>query len=62
MSNTFGTKPAPIPWILWAPGRPPDKTGEAAGSTATTFKSLLCSFKYFPVPVIVPPVPTLATK
>ena len=27
--------PAPIPWILWNPGSPPDSTGEFLGSTAT---------------------------
>jgi len=32
-------KPAPIPWILWGPGMPPDSTGESAGSTATIFES-----------------------
>ena len=34
-SRMSGTKPAPIPWIGWGPGWPPDSTGLAAGSTAT---------------------------
>ena len=33
--STFGTKPAPIPWILCGPGAPPESTGESVGSTAT---------------------------
>ena len=33
-SQFLGTKPAPIPYILWGPGFPPDKTGDSAGSTA----------------------------
>ena len=57
-----GTKPAPIPWILCGPETPSDSTGEDAGSTATIFTSGFFSFKYSPVPVIVPPVPTPATK
>ena len=36
--RTSGTKPAPIPWILWGPGLPPERTGDAAGSTATVLK------------------------
>ena len=31
-------KPAPIPWILWAPGAPPEMTGLSVGSTATICK------------------------
>src|SRR3989338_4406300 len=37
LSNTSGTNPAPIPWILWGPGFPPDNTGDADGSTAIIF-------------------------
>ena len=39
-----------------------ERTGEVSGSTATTFTSLFCDFKYCPTPVTVPPVPTPATK
>ena len=61
-SSTAGTKPAPIPWILCGPGAPPESTGELAGSTATTSASGARSFSIRPTPVIVPPVPTPATK
>ena len=37
-------------------------TGEAAGSTATTCTCGFCALRYAPTPVIVPPVPTPATK
>jgi len=30
--RTSGTNPAPIPWILWGPPCPPERTGDAAGS------------------------------
>ena len=30
----FGMKPAPMPWIGWGAGAPPEITGEAWGSTA----------------------------
>lgn len=36
VSSTPGTKPAPMPWILWGPGLPPDSTGDSDGSTATS--------------------------
>ena len=62
MFSTSGTNPAPIPWILCGPPFPSDNTGELAGSTATTFTSLFCAFRYSPTPVSVPPVPTPATK
>ena len=62
VSSVSGTNPAPIPWILCGPGNPFDKTGDVSGSTATTFTLGLCSFRYFPVPDKVPPVPTPATK
>jgi len=42
--NTSGTKPAPIPWILWGPFLPPLRTGEAAGSTAIALKLDLSGF------------------
>ena len=62
VSKVFGTKPAPIPWIPWGPAWPSDNTGLVAGSTATTFTFGFWSFKYLPVPLTVPPVPTPATK
>ena len=37
-------------------------TGEEAGSTATTFTSGFWLLRYSPTPVMVPPVPTPATK
>ena len=58
--RTSGTKPAPIPCILCAPGVPFDNTGLVAGSTATTLTSGFCDLRYSPTPVTVPPVPTLA--
>ena len=61
-SSTSGTNPAPIPWILCGPGWPPERTGELAGSTATTSVSGERSFSIRPTPVIVPPVPTPLTK
>ena len=51
-----------MPWILCGPATPLERTGEVAGSTATTFTSGFCFFRYSPTPVIVPPVPTPATK
>ena len=54
--------PAPMPWILWGPGAPPLMTGDSAGSTATTRMAGFFSFRYLPTPLIVPPVPTPATK
>ena len=44
-SSTGGTKPAPMPWILCGPGRPPEMTGEAAGSTPITCSFGLRSFR-----------------
>ena len=32
-SRTRGTNPAPIPWMVWRPGGPPDRTALLAGST-----------------------------
>jgi len=50
-----------MPWIGWGPFLPPDSTGDAAGSTATN-----CTEGCVPDdlgnPVMVPPVPTPATK
>ena len=51
-----------MPWILCGPGRPPEITGEAAGSTPITCSFGLRSFRKRPAPVIVPPVPTPATS
>ncbi len=67
LSTTFGlkflgTNPAPIPCILCGPGFPPDNTAEEAGSTATATIAGLCLFNPVAVPLIVPPVPTPATK
>ena len=60
-SRTLGTNPGPIPWILCGPGSPPERTGEAAGSTASTWTSGRRSFRACPTPVMVPPVPTPQT-
>ena len=60
-SRIAGTNPAPIPWIGCGPLAPPDSTGDAAGSTATSCTEGLRSFSTWPTPVIVPPVPTPAT-
>lgn len=35
VSKLPGMNPAPIPWILWGPGAPPEMTGDSVGSTAT---------------------------
>ncbi len=35
VSRFPGMNPAPMPWILWGPGLPPEMTGDSAGSTAT---------------------------
>ena len=51
-----------MPWILCGPGRSPESTAEVAGSTAITRVSGLRSRSICPTPVIVPPVPTAATK
>ena len=53
----MGTKLAPIPWILWGPALPFVNKGESAGSIPIILIFLFCSFKYFPTPDIVPPVP-----
>jgi len=54
--------PAPIPDIPCLPGILPFKTCDSNGSTATICTSAFCSLKYLAHPVIVPPVPTPATK
>ena len=41
---------------------PPDRTALASGSTATIFRPGSLGFSALPTPVIVPPVPTPATK
>ena len=46
VSRMAGTKPAPMPWIGWGPFWPPDRTGEAAGSTATTLTDGLRCFQH----------------
>jgi hypothetical protein len=43
-----------MPWILCAPGWPPDSTAEASGSTATIFTDGLRAFRTWPTPVMVP--------
>jgi len=56
------TKPAPIPSILCGPDGPPDRTGDSAGSTAT---SLICPLRRrnpSPMPRSEAAVPTLWTK
>ena len=57
-----GTKPAPMPWIVCGPFTPPDRTGEASGSTAIALKDGLRALMTSPTPVIVPPVPTPETR
>ncbi len=57
-----GIKPAPIPCILCGPAVPPPKTAEDAGSTAIDTIEGSFSLSVSEVPVIVPPVPTAATK
>src|ERR1019366_820243 len=63
-----GTKPAPIPWILCRPGFTVSCfmvcviTGDAIGSTAIALKLGLRDLITSETPVIVPPVPTPATR
>ena len=59
--STPGTKPAPMPWILWGPGTPPDSTGLSSGSTAIILKSGLRALITSAMPVSEPPVPTPLT-
>lgn len=60
--KVLGTKPAPMPWILWGPDLPPERTGEVEGSTAMICTSGLSSLRRLPTPLTVPPVPTPAMK
>ena len=60
--RTSGMNPAPMPWILCGPGRLPDKTAEARGSTATKRQRGFPCLSTSPAPVIVPPVPTPVTN
>ena len=46
VSRTSGTNPAPIPWILWEPDLPSDKTGDPFGSTAITLTDGFLLFRY----------------
>mmetsp|Transcript_82105 Transcript_82105/g.166247 ORF Transcript_82105/g.166247 Transcript_82105/m.166247 type:complete len:335 (+) Transcript_82105:284-1288(+) len=57
-----GMKPAPMPWILWGPGFPPERTADSVGSTATICIDGLRGLRYCPQPVSVPPVPTPPTR
>ena len=57
MLSTAGTKPAPMPWSLCGPGAPPERTGEASGSSAMILTEGFFAFSTSPTPVIVPPVP-----
>ena len=61
-SKVSGTKPAPIPWILWLPEGLPASTCDSAGSTAMPSTEGFCSFRYLAEPEMVPPVPTPATS
>ena len=54
-------KPAPMPWMRFGPGGPPDSTGLSSGSTATIRRPGLRGFSTEPTPVRVPPVPTPQT-
>ena len=51
-----------MPWILCGPGLPPESTGESAGSTAMALNDGLRALSTSATPVIVPPVPTPATR
>ena len=59
--NVSGWKPAPSPSILCGPGRPPERTAQVAGSTATISTSGLRERSPSATPVRVPPVPTPIT-
>mmetsp|Transcript_55740 Transcript_55740/g.121382 ORF Transcript_55740/g.121382 Transcript_55740/m.121382 type:complete len:207 (-) Transcript_55740:438-1058(-) len=62
-STLPGMNPAPMPWILCGPWcLPPDSTGLLTGSSATNLHSGLSGLMYCAHPVMVPPVPTPATK
>ncbi|MNS99851.1 hypothetical protein D3C72_1342660 [compost metagenome] len=51
-------KPAPMPWMGWGAGAPPEITGEATGSTANTCSLGHFFLSTFATPVMWPPVPT----
>ena len=51
-----------MPWILWAPLLPSERTGDPSGSRATILILGFFDFRYSPTPVSVPPVPTPAMK
>ena len=61
-SRLSGMKLAPMPWILCGPALPPVSRLLEAGSTATALMSLFFSFRYFAMPLRVPPVPMPAVK
>ena len=58
-SSTSGTKPAPMPWMSCAPGRPPESTALSSGSTAIIASPGRRDLSAWAQPVRVPPVPTL---
>ena len=45
-SQILVTNPAPIPYILWGPGFPPESTGDSSGSTAIDTIFGFLDFKY----------------
>lgn len=51
-------KPAPMPWMGWGEGLPPEMTGEADGSTANTLSWGQRALSTRATPVMWPPVPT----
>ena len=51
-----------MPWMPCGRKRPPDRTGDRAGSTPTTRTPGSRSLSTEPTPVTVPPVPTPATN
>src|SRR6185503_18471190 len=61
-SRFAGMNPGPMPWNWCCPRSPPERTGDRAGSTATTSVSANCSLRKRPTPLIVPPVPDPYTK
>lgn len=60
--NIFGKNPTPKPKIECDFAFSPDKIAAFHGSTATIFVCSSRRFNVSPTPVIVPPVPTPATK
>src|SRR5579862_3187782 len=57
-----GINPAPSPCNLCGPGAPPEMTGDFAGSTATALNDGFRCLMTSATPVMVPPVPTPATR